>query len=101
MAAMFFIAACFSGNYLILMNDHFIVKSVLCPFLKTTLYYKEVHKIKFKNTMGGIYIEIHQNPPKIKRLFLGCVKEKDLLEVADLLKKKGIEVDDRILICIK
>ena len=55
MAAMFFITACFSGNYLILMNDHFIVKSALCPFLKTILYYKEVRKIKFKNTMGEIY----------------------------------------------
>lgn len=84
-------------NYLIFANDYFIVKNAVYPFIKNKLYYSDIRRIEFRCTRG-IFLQIYlRHSDEIKRLVLECVKDKHLLEIADLLKKKGIEVDDHII----
>ena len=88
-----------ASNYLISTDNYFVVKNVVYPFFKTKLYYSDIRKIEFRRTpKDAIFLQIYmQHSNRIKRSVIECVKKKDLSEIAVLLKKKGIEVDDHIL----
>ena len=88
-----------ASNYLIFTDNYFVVKNVVYPFFKTKLYYSDIRKIEFRRTpKDAIFLQIYmQHSNRIKRSVIECVKKKDLSEIAVLLKKKGIEVDDHIL----
>lgn len=82
-------------NYLIVMDDSFVVRNAVYPFMQIRCRYSDVRKIEIRYAAkGDIYLKIHMRHSKrIKRPQLECIEKTDLYEIMEFLKTKEIDVE--------
>lgn len=80
-------------NYLIFMDDDFVVKNAVYPFMRIRCRYSDIRKIEIRYNKN-IYLKIHMRDSKrIKRAQLECIEKTDLYEIIELLKTKEVDVE--------
>ena len=87
----------FSEFYIIEFDDTLVVKNAICPFCKKKIYFKDVVKINVVY-LGGYavpYMRIITDKKWACRYYINRVKRKQLPELVDSLRKKGIDEDAR------
>ena len=87
----------FSEFYVIELDDALVVRNAICPFWKKKIYFKDVVKISVVY-LGGYavpYMRIIIDKKRACRYYINRVKRKQLPELVDSLRKKGIDEDAR------
>ena len=87
----------FSEFYIIEFDDTLVLKNAICPFWKKKIYFKDVVKINVVY-LGGYavpYMRIITDKKWACRYYINRVNRKQLPELVDSLRAKGIDVDAR------
>ena len=80
-------------NYLIFMDDHFIIRNGFYPW-KRKFYYKDIRLIEMKHTpWGGPFLKIFTHNGSVSQIPIELVIKTDLYEIAELLKAQGVQVE--------
>ena len=86
-------------NYLIFMDDHFIIRNGFYPFWKKRFYYKDIRLIEMRHTpRGGSFLKIFTQNGSVSQIPIELVMKADLYEISELLKAQGVQVEIKSVI---